>query len=99
MEHNNYQGISLLNVTYKIFIQLVAERLEPYVEQILGDYQYGFCRGRSITDQIFCLKMVLEKSYEYNVDIHQLYIDYKQAYDSIKERSVDRNYKRVWNTK
>jgi hypothetical protein len=27
--------------------------------------------------------MSLEKSYEYNVDIHQLYNDYKQAYDSI----------------
>jgi hypothetical protein len=26
--------------------------------------------------------MILEKACEYNVGIHQLYIDYKQAYDS-----------------
>jgi hypothetical protein len=36
-----------------------------------------------MTDQIFSLRMILEKSYEYNVDIHQLYIDSKQAYGSI----------------
>jgi sorting nexin-29 len=47
------------------------------------DYQCGFRRGRSTTDQIFGLRMILDKSYEYNVDIHQLYIDYKQVYDSI----------------
>jgi hypothetical protein len=27
--------------------------------------------------------MILEKSYEYNVDIHPLYTDYKQAYNNI----------------
>jgi len=27
--------------------------------------------------------MILEKSYEYNVDIHRLYTDYKQAYNNI----------------
>jgi hypothetical protein len=27
--------------------------------------------------------MILEKACEYRVDIHQLYIDYKQAYDTI----------------
>jgi sorting nexin-29 len=83
MQCNNYQGISLLNVTYKIFTQLVAKHLEPYAEEMLGDYECGFYRGRSATDQIFSLRMILEKSYEYNVNIHQLYIDYKQAYNSI----------------
>jgi hypothetical protein len=67
---NIYQGISLLNVTYKIFTQLVAKRLEPYVEEILDDYQCRFHTDRSTTNQIFSLRMSLEKSYEYNVDVH-----------------------------
>jgi sorting nexin-29 len=57
--------------------------MEPYVEEILGDYQCGFRKGRSTTDKILCLRMVLERACEYKVDIHQLYIDYKQAYDTI----------------
>jgi hypothetical protein len=76
----------------------VAERLEPYVEEIMGDYQCGFHRGQSTTDQIFCLRMILEKSYEYNVGIHQLYIDYKQTYDSINRDQLT-EITRVWNTK
>jgi sorting nexin-29 len=53
------------------------------VEEILGEYQSGFRQGRSTTDQIFSLRIILEKAYEYNADIHQLYVDYKQAHDSV----------------
>ena len=58
LECHNYLGISLLNVTYKIFTNLLTRYIEPYVEEILGDYQCGFRKGRSTTDQIFCLRMI-----------------------------------------
>ena len=77
LDCHNYRGISLLNVSYKIFTNLLAKYIEPNVEDILGDYQGGFRKGRSTTDQIFSLRMILEKTYEHKVDIHQLYIDYK----------------------
>jgi hypothetical protein len=32
--------------------------------------------------------MILEKAYEYKVDIHQLYIEYKQAYDTINRAEL-----------
>ena len=80
LECHNYHGISLLSVTYKIFTNLLTSYIEPYVEEMLGDYQCGLRKGRSTTDRIFCLRMILEKACEYKVDIYQLYIDYKQAY-------------------
>lgn len=83
-ERQNYRGISLLNVTYKVMSKIIAKRMEPYSEIALGDYQAGFRKGRSTTDQIFAIRMIMEKCYEYNVDVHQLFIDYKQAYDSVK---------------
>jgi aerobic-type carbon monoxide dehydrogenase small subunit (CoxS/CutS family) len=46
--------------------------------------QCGFQRGQCITNQIFSLRMILDKSYEYNVDIHPLYTDCKQAYNNNK---------------
>jgi sorting nexin-29 len=73
LECSNYRGISLLNVTYTILSNLLARYIELYVEEILGDYQCGFRKDRSTADQIFCLRMVLEKACEYNVHIHQLY--------------------------
>jgi sorting nexin-29 len=88
LECRNYRGISLLNVTCKIFTNLLNRYIEPDVEQIVGDYQCGFRKGRSSTNQIFCLRMILERTCEYKVDIHQWYIDYKQAYDTINRAEL-----------
>ena len=88
LECRNYRGISLLNVTYKIFTNLLTRCIEPYVDEILGDHQCGCRKGRSTTDQIFCLRMILEKECEYKVDICQLYIDYKQVYDTINRAEL-----------
>jgi hypothetical protein len=78
-------------------MNLLTRYIEPYVEEILGDYQCGFRKGGSTTDQIFCLRMILEKACEYKVDIHQLYIDYKQAYDTINRDELV-EIMRVWYT-
>ena len=41
-ECSNYQGITLLNITYKIFTCLIYNRLVKYSELSLGEYQAGF---------------------------------------------------------
>jgi hypothetical protein len=35
-------------------------------------------------DQIFFIRQILEKKWEYNGTVHQLFIDFMKAYDSIK---------------
>jgi hypothetical protein len=39
--------------------------------------------NRSITDQVFCICQILEKKWEYNDTVHQQFIDFKKAYDSV----------------
>ena len=67
-----------LLTSYKILSNIILERLTPYIDKIIGDYQCGFRHNRSTIDQI------LEKKWEYNGTIHQLFIDFKKAYDSVK---------------
>jgi sorting nexin-29 len=62
-----------LNVCYKILTNILHKRLEPYAEEILVNYQCGFRRGRSTTDQLFILRLVLEKAYEFGTDLHLLF--------------------------
>jgi hypothetical protein len=72
---NNYRGISLLPITYKILANILLSRLIPYAEEITGDHQGGFRHNRSTTDHIFCIRQVLEKKWEHNEAVHQLFID------------------------
>jgi hypothetical protein len=54
------------------------------VNEIIEDHQCGFRPNRSTADQIFYIRQILEKKLEYNGTVHQLFIDFKKAYDSIK---------------
>jgi hypothetical protein len=59
---NNYSGKSLLSTSYKILSNILLSRLSPYIGEIIGDHQCGFRRNRSIAEQIFCIRQILEKS-------------------------------------
>jgi hypothetical protein len=62
---NNYCGISLLSLSYKILSNI-------------------FRRNRSTTDQIFRIRHIAEKKWEYSDTVHQLFIDFKKAYDLLR---------------
>jgi hypothetical protein len=81
---NNYRGISVLSTAYKILCNILLPRLPPYVNEVIGGHQCGSRRNRSTADQIFCIRQILEKKWEYNGTVHQLFIDFKKAYDSVK---------------
>jgi sorting nexin-29 len=81
LNFSNYRGLALLCAAYKVLTNITRRRLEQYVENILGKYQGGFRAGSSITDQLFT---VLEKCWEFNINVYQIYVDFKQAYDSIQ---------------
>jgi hypothetical protein len=81
---NNYRGISLLSTSYKILSKILLSRLSPYIDEIIWDNQCAFRRNRSTTDQIFCIHQILEKKWEYNETVHQLFVDFKKAYDSVR---------------
>jgi hypothetical protein len=91
MSCENQGGITLLNVAYKILSSIIMERLEEYSEEILGEYQCGFRPQRRTTDQIFVIRQILEKSYSHDIDLHVLFIDFKKAFYSIKQKK-----KRFW---
>jgi hypothetical protein len=63
---------------------ILLARLIPYVNEMIGDHQCEFRRNRSTMDQIFYIRQILEKKWEYNGMVHQIFIDFKKAYDSIK---------------
>ena len=73
-----------MSTTYKTSSNFMLSKLTPYVEEIFGDQQFGFQRNRSTTDHMFCFRQILVKNWEYNKAVHQLFMDFKKAYDSVR---------------
>jgi len=81
---SNYTNISLLSTTYRILSNILLSRLTPYADEIIGDHLCGFRHNKSIIDHIFCIHQILGKKWEYNEAVHQPFIDFKEAYDSVR---------------
>ena len=62
---NNWHGISLLDVTGKLFARILQQRLQSVADEELNESQCGFRRGRGCTDMIFCARQLIEKSLEH----------------------------------
>jgi hypothetical protein len=52
--------------------------------KLLGITNLNFSHKRSTTDQIFYIWQTLEKKWAYNGTVHQLFIDSKKVYVSIR---------------
>ena len=85
---SNYRPITLLNIAYKIFTIILNNRLSEIVESKLSNAQSGFRPNRSTLDNIFIVRQTFEKCYEYNIDLHNISVDYIQAFDSINRNKV-----------
>ena len=69
---------------YKKLTNNLLLRLIPYAKEIIGDHQCGFQRNRSTIDHIFCIRQILEKKWDYDEEVHQLFIHFKKVYDSVR---------------
>jgi hypothetical protein len=91
LECSNYRAITLLNVTYKVLSGILHNRLTVYAEEILGKCQCRYHVSRSTTDHIFTIRQTQETAYEYNIHLHNLFIDFKQAFDSVNRSRMLNN--------
>jgi len=66
----------------------ILTRIKEKAEQTIGEYQGGFRPGKSMTDQIFIIRKLYQKTWEFDREIHTLFVDFKKAYDSIHGESL-----------
>ena len=49
---------------------------------------YEHIHNEVTTNHIFCMRQILEKKWEYNEAVHQLFIHFKKAYDSVRREVI-----------
>ncbi|XP_072401090.1 uncharacterized protein [Diabrotica undecimpunctata] len=87
LQCDNYRGITLLTTAYKIPTSEnnLYERLQVYTVGIFEKYQAGYTLEKSTIDQIHSLRPMVEKTLEFNIETHHLFVDFKAVYDSVKK--------------
>ena len=57
----NYRGITLLPTAYKLFANIIRNKLNEYLGDEMIEEQCGFRKGSSCTDAIFTVQQIIEK--------------------------------------
>ncbi|XP_030759056.1 uncharacterized protein LOC115884573 [Sitophilus oryzae] len=82
LDCSNYRGISVTSAMSRLYGRIIRDLIEEdYREK--EEEQNGFRAGRSCTDNVFCLKQVIEKRSARNLDTHITFVDLWKAYDTV----------------
>ena len=82
-ECGNYRGISLLSIAGKVYGKIVVERVQKITESMISEEQGGFRKGRGCVDQIFSLRIIIEKMLAKGKKVYAAFMDLEKAYDRV----------------
>lgn len=83
-EIKNYRPLSMISHLYKLFIQIIIQRIDPLLDDEQSKNQAGFRKGYSTTDHLTTLNQLIEKSKEFQQEVFIAFIDYEKAFDCVE---------------
>ena len=69
-------------------LKILQARLQQYVNCELPDVQADFRKGRGTRDQIANIRWIMEKTREFQKNIHFCFIDYAKAFDCVDHNKL-----------
>jgi hypothetical protein len=85
---DSHRGIMLLSIPAKILSKLLLERMKTEIDKKLRKNQAGFRAGRSCSDQIITLRIIIEQCLEMRKPCILNFIDYQKAFDSLDRNTL-----------
>lgn len=84
LDLNNYRGIMLLPIEYKLYSAMLSNRASKFLEDnnLLSPTQGGFRPNKSCEGHIYTLMDIFEDAKINDAELHALFIDLKKAFDT-----------------
>ena len=75
--------ISLISHTTKIIAKILRRRIERKIEDVLGEDQFGFRRGKGTRNAIGMMRIIAERTLEIDEELCICFIDWQKAFDRV----------------
>ena len=82
-ECSNYCITAFLSHDSKVMLKILQARIQQYMNCELPDVQAGFRKGRVTRHQIANFRWIIEKTREFQKNIHFYFINYAKVFDSV----------------
>jgi hypothetical protein len=79
-----HRTISLIAHTAQIVAKTLRRRIEKKIEDVLGEDQFGFRRGKGTRHAIGMLRIMSERTLEIDEELSVYFIDWQKAFDRVK---------------
>ena len=89
-ELKNYRPVAIINVVCKLFMMVLSERINGWVEEsdMLGDIQGGFRKGWRTEDNLVMLESMSEMVKVRKECLMVAFIDMEIAYDRVNRKKL-----------
>ena len=75
---SDHRTISLISHTAKILAKILRRRIERKIEDVFGEDQFGFRRGKGTRDAIGMMRIIAERTLEIDEERFSYFIDWKK---------------------
>jgi len=82
-KYSNHCSISLIAHRAKIVVKILRRRIEKKIEDVLGEDQFGFRRGKGTRDATGMLRIISERTLEIDEKLSVCFIDWQKAFDRV----------------
>lgn len=86
----------MLNTPPKEPAIFLLEKIRTCAEEIIVSYQCAYGGGRLTIDKIFTMMQLLKKYWELSRYLHQLFVDFKRAYNTHSEFQTMPSNGKTW---
>jgi hypothetical protein len=67
---SNFRWITLFSIPGNVLNRIILHKMKEYLHPLLRDQQAGLRKGRSFTDQIATLLIIIEQLLEWNTPLY-----------------------------
>ena len=69
--------------TAKIIAKILRRNIERKIEDVLGEDQFGFRRGKGTRDAIGMMRIIAERTLKIDEELCTCFIDWQKAFDRV----------------